>query len=266
MIKIGFIGTGNMAQAILKGVISSQLTDNSNIYVNNRSQAKILKLVDEYGVTNMSQEDIFKQSDVIILGVKPDSIREVLEINKEHYNENSLIISIAAGVSLTQMFNVVPSAKIVRVMPNTPALVQEAMSAICFGNNISSEEKNTVIRIFDSIGKTEIVDEKLMSAVIGVSGSSPAYIYVLIEALADGAVKCGLSREQAYEMAAQAVYGSAKMVLESGIHPAELKDMVCSPGGTTIAAVHSLEKDGFRNSLINAVETAALKNDEMTNE
>ena len=201
----------------------------------------------------------------MFLAVKPVFFQEVIEEIRESVLEKTVIVSIAAGKSLSDLAESFgrPELKIIRCMPNTPALVLEGCTGICAGENVTEEELSAVEDLMNSFGKSSIIPERLMDAVVGVSGSSPAYVFLFIEALADGAVAAGMPRKQAYEFAAQAVLGSAKMVLETGLHPGELKDMVCSPGGTTIQAVKVLEEKGFRAAVLDAVEACIEKSKSM---
>ena len=190
--------------------------------------------------------------------------KSVVEEIKSELTEDKLIITIAAGISIENMEEWLgDDLKIIRTMPNTPALVGQAMSAVCPNKNVSEEELKYCINIFESFGECEVLEEKYFDGFIAVAGSSPAYVFMFIEAMADGAVKLGIPRAKAYKMAAQSVLGSAKMVLETGKHPGELKDMVCSPAGTTIDAVVELEKLGFRNSVIQAMDKCAEKSKNM---
>ena len=196
--------------------------------------------------------------------MKPNKYTHVIEKIKNHIKPDAVIISIAAGLSMEKIESFFgKDIKLIRVMPNTPALVSQAMSAICKNKFVSDNEIDEVLEIFQAFGKTELVEERLMDVVTGVSGSSPAYVYMFIEALADGAVLQGMPRDKAYKMAAQSVLGSAKMVLETGKHPGQLKDEVCSPGGTTIEAVYSLEKNNFRAAVIEAVNVCTEKSKNM---
>lgn len=203
-------------------------------------------------------------ADTVLLAVKPQVLDGVLSEVRESLEKGKLVLSIAAGRPLDYYRERLGAeAHVVRAMPNTPALVGEAMTAVTPGGNVTEEEMETALRIFRSFGRAEVVPERLMDAVTAVSGSSPAYVFMFIEAMADAAVAEGMPRKQAYTFAAQAVLGSAKMVLATGKHPAELKDMVCSPAGTTIEAVKTLEKEGFRNAVIGAVAACAKKSREM---
>ena len=206
-----------------------------------------------------------KFSDIIIVAVKPNVYDIVLEGVKELIDNEKIIVTIAAGKTIESIENVIGNdKKVIRTMPNTPALVNEGMSALCKNKNITDEELNIVKEIFNSFGKAEILNEYLIDSVIGVSGSAPAYVFMFIEAMADAAVLAGMPRNQAYTFAGQAVMGSAKMVLETDKHPGELKDMVCSPGGTTIEAVKTLEAEGFRSAVIKAIGDCIEKSKEMS--
>ena len=267
MKKIGFIGAGNMAGAIIGGIIKSNLVESQNVIASAKTMTNLNKLKDEYNINvTLDAREVVKNSDIVFIAVKPNVYDSVLEEVKELITEDKIIVTIAAGKTIESVENIIGcDKKVVRTMPNTPALVNEGMTALCPNKNINDDELNEIVSIFNSFGKCEIVKEGLIDAVIGVSGSSPAYVFMFIEALADGAVKAGMQREQAYKFAAQSVMGSAKMVLESEKHPGELKDMVCSPGGTTIEAVAVLEENNMRASIIKAVTAAVDKSKEMSN-
>lgn len=260
--KIGFIGGGNMAGAIAGGVINSGLCKKSDLYICDKNPAVLEQYNKEFHVSADNHDAL--SGDYIILAVKPFILPSVLEelarFDKKEL-EQKVFVSIVAGVTIDTIRKTLGKhAKVVRVMPNTPALVQEGMTVVAQREEaVSEEEFRDVVRIFDAVGKTEVMAESMMNTVTGVSGSSPAYVYMLIEAMADAGVLGGLSRDAAYRLAAQAVLGSAKMVLESGKHPGELKDMVCSPKGTTIEAVAELEKRGFRSAVIEAIRACNEK-------
>lgn len=260
--KIGFIGAGNMGKAMIKGLLSSDLTSAKNIFVYDAYQPVLTDIQSELAVSIChTEKELAEKAQIIILAVKPNLISTVLDAIKSNISKDKIVISIAAGITIQRLTNHVPKeTKIVRVMPNTPALVGLGMTSVSLNAFITEPEQAEILAIFRSFGEAEIVAEDLIDAVVGVSGSAPAYVYMFIEALADGAVLAGLSRPLAYKFAAQTVLGSAKMALETGKHPGELKDMVTSPGGTTIAAVTSLENNGFRGAVIDAVTTAAEKN------
>ncbi len=266
MKKIAFIGAGNMAKAIIKGLIKSELYAANEILVyNHRYEPTLQQLEAETGIqgtTTLSEATAY--GEVLILAVKPFVFAHLLPQLQPLLTRNHVIVSIAAGVTIDQMTTVLGSQKIIRVMPNTPALVGEGMSSISPNDMSTEEDTQFVLRLFESVGKAAVVPESMIDAVIGVSGSSPAYTYMFIEALADGAVAEGMPREMAYAFASQAVLGAAKMVLETKEHPGVLKDQVTSPGGTTIQAVKSLEENGLRAAVIQAVHTAAEKNRDMS--
>ncbi|WP_101772552.1 pyrroline-5-carboxylate reductase [Peptostreptococcus faecalis] len=266
MKKISVIGAGNMGKAIIGGLVKSETVNPDYIIATNRHQSVLDNLKNEYGVqTTLDSKEGAKKGDIIIFAVKPKVIKEVIKDVKEFIDDKKIIVSIAAGISIEDIESVVGNdKKIIKVMPNTPAMVGEAMSAVSINKNISEDEKQIVMDIFKSLGKAELVDESLMDAVTGVSGSSPAYVYMMIESMADAAVLSGMPRKQAYVFASQAVLGAAKMVLETGLHPGELKDMVCSPSGTTIEAVEALEKYGFRNAVIKGQMACVNKSIEMS--
>ena len=297
-VKLGIIGTGNMASAILKGYLATD-TDAHNVYVVGHSEAKTSAFASENDITACSDiEELTQKCDALLIAVKPKDVRDVLAKVKSKLDgddASKVVISIAAGIStsqLTDMLTATQSAdaaaasqntdaaarpksadklkkdqkqnpKIIRVMPNTPAMVCAGMSALCRTKSVTDEEFEYVMDIFRSIGEAEEVPESLMDAVTGVSGSGPAFVYMFIEALADGAVFAGLPREKAQKFAAQTVLGSAMMVLKTNRHPGELKDAVCSPAGTTIEGVKTLENAGFRSAVMNAVIAAAEKSRNM---
>lgn len=255
--KLGFIGAGNMGYAMLKGCMSLFGKDMTYTDVNTK---RLEEIKNELGIEYVStNQDVINSCEIIVLAIKPQFMSEVL-LNLE-IDSTKTIITIAPGVSIDHVNAMISgSPKIVRAMPNTPALIGEGMSAISFSKDAyTMEERKTIFDIFESFGKAIELSENLMDAVVPVSGSSPAYVYMFIEALADGAVLQGISRDKAYELAAQSVMGAAKMVLETKMHPGVLKDNVCSPGGTTIEAVRVLEKRGFRSAVIEAMDACYQK-------
>lgn len=262
---LGFIGCGNMAQAMLKGILEKGLYDREDIVVSRRSENVLQQIQKEFGVqTTTDNKEVAAKSDVLVLAVKPYQFAEVIAEIAEVIDDNVMIISIAAGqsiVNIERMFG--KTIKLVRVMPNTPALVLAGATGMCFNQQIEESDKQQAIALFESFGVVAVVQESMMETVTGVSGSSPAYVFMFIEAMADAAVADGMPRAQAYELAAQSVLGSAKMVLETGKHPGELKDMVCSPGGTTIEAVRVLEEKGFRSAVIEGQRACVKKAREM---
>ena len=263
---LGFIGSGNMGQAMIGGVVKAKLFESRDIIVSDRDQAKLETIQKTYGVqTTTDSLEVARKADLLILAVKPNIYPQVLESIKDVLTPKKIIITIAAGVAIAEVESIIgPEAKIVRTMPNTPALVNEGMSALCPNSNVAEGDLAEVKAIYESFGKAEIVEEKLIDSVVGISGSSPAYVFMFIEALADAGVLGGMARDKAYKFAAQAVLGSAKMVLETGRHPGDLKDMVCSPGGTTIEAVATLESEGFRQAVIKAVVDCMKKSQAMS--
>ena len=263
--KIGFIGCGNMGKAMLGALVKADNISNDNIIVSTKSKASAEKINDEYGVKSTTvNSEVAKEADVLFLAVKPYFFKEVIEEIKDLVKDEAIIISIAAGVTVNQIeewFG--KEIKLVRTMPNTPASVGEGMSAICPNGNITENELNYVGSLYNLFGKYEVLEEKDFHAFIALCGSSPAYVFIFIESMADAGVKLGLPRAKAYKLAEQAILGSAKLALETGKHPGVLKDEVCSPGGTTIEAVIDLEKNGFRNTVISAVEKCADKSKNM---
>ena len=258
MMKLGFIGTGNMAGAIMGGIIKKQIFRPEEIIGADISEAGREKTKETYGIEVTGDNRKAADSEVLILSVKPQYYAEAIAEIKDCVRDDQLIITIAPGKTLAwleEQFG--KPVKIVRTMPNTPALVGEGMTAACVNQYVTEEEKAYALKILSSFGKVELVPEHLIDAVVAVSGSAPAYVFMFIEAMADAAVAEGMPRAQAYEFAAQAVYGSAKMVLETGKHPGELKDMVCSPAGTTIEAVRVLEEKGLRSAVIEAMRACA---------
>ena len=254
--KLGFIGTGNMASAIMGGVIKNQIIApeeiiGADLFAPGRERAK-----EQFGINvTASNKEVVEKAEVIILSVKPQFYANVISEIKDDVRDEQIIITIAPGKTLSwlaEQFG--KDVKIVRTMPNTPAMVGEGMTAACPNEHMTEEGIARVREILESFSRVQIVPEKLMDVVTAVSGSSPAYVYMFIEAMADAAVSGGMPRPQAYQFAAQAVLGSAKMVLDTGKHPGELKDMVCSPAGTTIEAVRTLEELGFRSAVIEAMK------------
>lgn len=259
--RVAFIGAGNMAQAMMGGMLRANKVSKEQVIATAATQATLDKVSDAYGVQVTLDNRKAAEADIIVLAVKPVYYATVIEEIRDIVTEEQLIVTIAAGKSLEwveQSFG--KSLKIIRTMPNTPALVGEGVTAVCPNKRITDEDLATVCELLRCFGKAEVISEKLMDAVVAVSGSSPAYVFMFIEAMADAAVAEGMPRAQAYQFAAQSVLGSAKMVLETGKHPGELKDMVCSPAGTTIDAVRSLEQNGFRGIVMDAMHVCAEKN------
>ncbi|XP_069936383.1 pyrroline-5-carboxylate reductase 3-like isoform X1 [Cherax quadricarinatus] len=266
--NVGFVGCGNMAQALLHSFIKKELVNPSCVIASAPSDRNLSKLR-TWGVkTTNDNNKVIKQCDVIFLCVKPHLLRKMInELNTLEADHSPLFVSIVSGYDLNtleEMLSVLVHApRVVRTMPNTPSMVGQGCCLYTLGTHTSPADSFAMNSILSSVGFCAEIPEYQMDAACGLAGSGPAYIYAAIEALADGGVKMGLPRQLAQTLAAQTVKGAATMVLEHGKHPAQLKDEVCSPGGTTIAAMHSLEKNGFRNALISAVEAAALRSIEL---
>lgn len=264
--KIGFIGLGNMATAMIGGMLGTGAFQAEDIIGSAKTQATAERVSEKYGIsTSTDNKNTAFLSDVLILAVKPVFLPEVIAEIKDFVGDRHLVISIAAGKSIDwieQEFG--KGLRVVRCMPNTPAMVGEGCTCICLKEKgadtaVSAGDKETALKIMNSFGKAYILPERLMDGFIGVAGSSPAYVFLFIEAMADAAVHAGIPRKQAYAFAAQSVLGSAKMVLETGMHPGELKDMVCSPAGTTIEAVKVAEEKGFRAAVMDSIEACVNK-------
>ena len=257
--KIGFIGSGNMGEAIIAG-LSNSINPN-NIFVFDIDEKKLIDIKKKY-VINIceSNNDLSKKSDFIFLSVKPDKIFEVLDEIKSSLNDKKLLVSIAAGINLDSIENTIGSKyKIIRAMPNTPALIGEGMTVISPNKKADDESLNSIEFIFSHIGKVLVLKEELMDTVTGLSGSGPAYVFTFIQAMIDGGVKMGLPRDKARTLTLQTIIGAAKLVEKSGEDPISLRGKVTSPGGTTIEAVHVLEKSGFSGKIMDAIESATNK-------
>ncbi|MBM4127027.1 MAG: pyrroline-5-carboxylate reductase [Nitrospira sp.] len=262
--KVAFVGGGQMAEALIGGMLAAKLCQPDHIHVSDPMADRLDFLKRKYGVqTSGSNSAVVAWGDIVVLAVKPQMLDQVLkEIGPEL--AKVLVVSIVAGVPIGRIIDACgPRARVVRAMPNTPAMVQQGMTALAIGDGVQEQEVASVRGIFESVGKVVPVEERLMDAVTGLSGSGPAYVFLAIEALADGGVKMGVPRAIAELLAAQTVLGAAQMVLETGQHPARLKDQVASPGGTTIAGLHRLEQGGLRATLINAVEAATKRSQEL---
>ena len=259
--KIGFIGGGKMGEALAKGLIRAKLSTADSIIVSDVDNKRCQVFEEETGIkTTQDNREVTANSDVIILAVKPNIMGTILEELKNDITSEHLVVSIAAGIPLNFMESSLnEECRTIRVMPNTPCLVGETAAGYALGKNATLDDGELVGRILNAVGKSYLLEEKYLDAVTGLSGSGPAFIYTVIEALADGGVKMGLPRDVSTELAAQTAFGAAKMVLESDAHIGELKDSVTSPGGTTIEGLHALEKGGLSNTLINAVEAATKK-------
>jgi pyrroline-5-carboxylate reductase len=263
---ISIIGTGNMGEALVSGLISSKSTAAENIICTDIREDQLESVKEKYGVAVTTNNlNAVKASEIIIYAVKPQIIAPVLVETASKLDMSKLIISIAAGVSLAAIESCLnKKLRLIRVMPNIAAFVKESATVVAAGKNASRDDVKMAMAIFDSMGKTIFLKENiLMDAVTGLSGSGPAYIFLIIDALADGGVKVGLARQDALFLATQTVLGAAKLLMETREHPGKLKDMVTSPGGTAIAGIHTLEKGGLRTTLINAVEVATQRSREL---
>lgn len=260
----GFIGGGAMAESIIKGLLHAQLTaaDMITVYDTNISRNTYLQRLFAIN-TAANGQVVAAEADVLILAVKPNYIGAVAGSIAEVLRPETIIVSIAAGVPLAFLEDQLPNNPVVRVMPNTPVAVGEGMSAIALGRLADKNHGDIVSNVFQAVGKAAIIQEDAMDAVTGLSGSGPGYAFVLIDALADAGVRAGLGRQMAITLASQTLLGAAKMVIETGEHPAKLRDMVTSPGGTTIAGIHILEQRGVRAALSDAVMAAVDRSREM---
>jgi pyrroline-5-carboxylate reductase len=263
--KIAFLGGGNMAEALVKGLITAATVKPDQILVADLSMDRLEHLRKTYGILiHKSNVGAAHEAGVIVLSVKPPVIEKVLGEIATTIDDKKLVISVAAGITITRIEKALrEGSRVVRVMPNTPALVLAGAAALAGGKSATADDLALAQSIFNSVGRSVVIDEKLMDAVTGLSGSGPAYVFMIIDALSDAGVKAGLPRQLALELAAQTVYGAAKMVLETKEHPGKLRDMVTSPGGTTIEGLHALEKGKLRATLMNAVEAATARSKEL---
>ncbi len=262
---VGFVGAGNMAGALIKGLLHAKLLPPERILASDPHDERLGDLVKQYGIRAAQDNlEVVREADVVVLAVKPQVIDKVLAGFAREWRQESLLISVAAGVPVAAIeFNLPADTRVVRTMPNTAAMVLAGATAISAGTHATPADLALARTLFEAVGRVTVLDESLLDAVTGLSGSGPAYIMLIIEALADGGVKVGLHRDSALMLAAQTVYGSAKLLLETGAHPGALKDMVTSPGGTAIAGLHTLETGGLRRTLMDAVETASLRSEEL---
>lgn len=262
--NIGFIGGGNMAEALIRGLLATGMSP-ERILVSEPLEARKKLLTERYKVVvNSDNSGVAKASGVLLLAIKPQMAAAVLPELRDSIEESTLLVSIMAGVTTSAIEAAIQkSTRVVRVMPNTPALVMEGASALCRGKYADTDDLTLAEAIFAQVGSTCRVEEKLLDAVTGLSGSGPAYVLAFLEALADGGVKNGLPRDTALALAAQTIMGTARLYLETGEHPAALRDKVTSPGGTTIAGLHALEQGCFRSSVINAVDAATSRSKEL---
>jgi pyrroline-5-carboxylate reductase len=258
---IGFIGAGNMAEALIRGLVRGGHIPGGRVLASGRRAERLDELRATYGiVTTLDNREVARVAEILVLSVKPQILQKVLREVGDQIRPGALVISIAAGVDTeTIEEGLAESVRVVRAMPNVPATVGAGATAIAPGRRAGDADLDTARAIFDAVGITVALDESHLDAVTGLSGSGPAYIFLILEALADAGVKVGLSRRDAQRLAAQTVMGSAKLLLDTDEHPGRLKDMVTSPGGTAIAGLHTLEEGGLRTTLINAVETATKR-------
>jgi pyrroline-5-carboxylate reductase len=263
--QAGFLGAGNMAEALMKGLLKTGIVLPESLFATDVRLDRLRQLDKLYGIRVLPDNPaLVKQVDVVILAVKPQIIAPVLREVAPAVTPKKLVISLAAGVPTSTLRALLPKGvRLIRTMPNTPALVLEGATGIAKADGLQPGDLETAREIFEAVGKVVVLEEELLDAVTALSGSGPAYIALVIEALADGGVKMGLDRETAMTLAAQTVLGSAKLLIETGAHPGQLKDMVTSPGGTAIAGIAALEEGGVRRTLINAVERATLRSREL---
>lgn len=263
--KIGCIGAGNVASALIKGLVGAKLVLPENLTVSDPHKGRLDDLNRTLNIQNLTNinAEVAEASDIIVIAVKPQVVPLVMEEIGDILKQGKLLVSVAAGVKTEFYEQYGRQLRIVRVMPNIPVLVGEGAAAVCGGKHTTEDEINYVLGLFQAVGKAVAVEEKLMDAVTGLSGSGPAFVFKFIEALTDAGVRAGFSRTAASLLAAQTVYGAAKMVMETGMHPMALKDMVTSPAGTTIEGIHSLEKAGFAGIVMDAVEAASKRSEEL---
>ena len=259
--RVGILGAGNMGEALIRGLLLGHVCKPEQIICSDTRPERLQSIRETYGVNGTSHNpDVVKQSEILILSVKPQTMREVIGEVANDLDLSKLIISIAAGVPLNAIEACAKKElRLIRVMPNICVSVQEGVSAIARGRHTGQDDLMIAKTIFDSVGKSLFIEENLLDAVTGLSGSGPAYVFLMIDALADGGVKMGLPRNDALVLASQTLLGAARMLIETGEHPGRLKDMVTSPGGTTIAGLHALEQGGVRSTLINAMEAATQR-------
>lgn len=263
--KVGFLGGGAMASALVRGLLVSKTMQPAQVRVSDVKAARIEELSRQFGVEATSDNAaLVAWADVVVVAVKPQIVDRILPVLHDHLREGALVVSVAAGVPIAVFEEGLPAnARVIRTMPNTAAIALAGATALAAGSAATADDVAVALALFESVGRCAVLDENLLDAVTGLSGSGPAYVMVIIEALADGGVKVGLGRDTALMLAAQTVFGAAKLQLETGEHPGRLKDMVTSPGGTAIAGLHTLESGGLRRTLIDAVEAAARRSAEL---
>lgn len=259
--KIAIIGVGNMGGSLAKAIAGN--LKESTVFIFDKDFDKERDLIKSGCIATAKSIDACKKADIIIIAVKPDIIPIVIDEIKDYLNDK-IVISIAAGIKTTYYEELIPNSRFIRAMPNMAVAVAEGMTTLVAGKNATNDDVKKAQEIFEATGKVVVIKENLMDAATAIAGSSPAYVFMLIESMADAAVREGLSRKTSYKLASQAVMGSAKLLLENEEHPGILKDKICSPGGTTIEAVHSLEKSGFRSAIIEAVKVCTQKSRNMS--
>jgi pyrroline-5-carboxylate reductase len=258
---VGFLGAGNMAEALIKGLLHGGTFTPEHVMASDVKADRLKHLQTTHGIkVTTDNHELVRTSDVLVIAVKPQAVDKALSAIGAEVQPHTLVVSVAAGVPLEALEARLPvNARVVRAMPNTPATVLAGATAISAGSHATETDMETAREMFEAVGRVVVLDENLLDAVTGLSGSGPAYVMLIIEALADGGVKMGLHRDTSLLLAAQTVYGSAKLLLDTGEHPGRLKDMVTSPGGTAIAGLHTLESGALRKTLIDAVETASTR-------
>jgi pyrroline-5-carboxylate reductase len=262
--SIGFVGAGNMAEAMIRGLLRGEVFKPMQVTASAPREERQRELADKYGIRATADNREAARQSIVVLSVKPQILSRVLDEVAEAISAESLVISIAAGVPVAAIQSKLrPGTRVVRAMPNTPALVDAGATAIARGEHARESDLEDAKRIFDAVGITVVLDESLLDAVTGLSGSGPAYVFLILEALSDAGVKVGLSRRTSQLLAAQTLLGSAKLLIETNEHPGRLKDMVTSPGGTAITGLHTLEHGGLRTTLMNAVEAATRRSREL---
>ncbi len=264
MTSLSFIGAGNMAEAMIRGLLRGNVFAPGDVVASGPRPERMRELADAYGIRTTMNNREAASARIVVLSVKPQIFSKVLDEIADAIDPEAFVISIAAGVPVAAIQARLPGGtRVVRAMPNTPALVDAAATAIAGGEHARQSDLDDAKKIFDAIGITVVLDESLLDAVTGLSGSGPAYVFLILEALSDAGVKVGLSRRTAQLLAAQTLLGSAKLLLETNEHPGRLKDMVTSPGGTAITGLHTLEHGGVRTTLMNAVEAATRRSREL---
>jgi pyrroline-5-carboxylate reductase len=263
---VGIIGAGNMGEVLIRGLIQSGKMKKTDIIASDTNQDRLVHIAKTYGVRSTpSNVEVVENASIIIIAVKPQNIDDLLEELSTSSHEEHLFISIAAGVTTERLAaKMHHKSGIIRIMPNAPSSVLAGIAALCPGRNVSQDDLQRAASIFECVGKTVIIkNESLMDVVTGLSGSGPAFVFLVIESLSDAGVQLGISRKEASLLATQTAYGAAKMLLETGRHPSELKDIVATPGGTTFAGLKMLEKGNFRSTIMDAVEAATVRSREL---